>query len=208
MADLEKFAEEDAEGYAVVVIGRNVLVSEAMKNYAWDKLDKIERFHDHVMHVTVTLDIERTEQICSILLKIDHLEVMVKASTTDMYASIDEAIKRLQTKLRRFKNRIQDHHRKKLSVVDMKVNVFQRPYDETGEYNAEIEAENKKRAGLIPPKIIGTDTLPLKMLTPDEAIMKMELSEHPFLIYKDEVDQKIKVLYRRTDGNYGLVQPE
>ncbi len=208
MVNAKKFAEEDAEGYAVVVVGRNVLVSEAMKNYAWDKLDKIDRFHDHVMHVTVTLDIERTEHICTILLKIDHLEVIVKASTTDMYASIDEAIKRLQTKLRRFKDRIQDHHHKKLSVIDMKVNVFQRPYDETAEYNAEIETENQKQAGVIPPKIIGTDTLPLKTLRSDEAIMKMELSERPFLIYKDEVDQKIKVMYRRTDGNYGLAQPE
>ncbi len=206
MAAASKFNDE---GYTLNIIGRNVFVTEAMKNHASEKLSKVERFHNHIMHVTVTLDIQKTEHLCSIHVKIDHVEVIVHASTSDMYASIDEAVARLQTKLRRWKDRIQDHHRKKLSVVDMKVNVLERPYDELAEFNAEIESGNKKEAAkaFSIPKIIGTDTLPLKILRSDEAVMKMELSEHPFLIFKDEVDQKIKVIYRLHDGNYGLVEP-
>jgi putative sigma-54 modulation protein len=59
-----------------------------------------------------------------------------------------------------------------------------------------------------PPQIIGTETKPLKMLTLDEAIMKVDLSGDNFLIFRCEEDQKLKVLYRRTDGHYGLIQPE
>ncbi len=209
MTNVSKFEDAEADGYVVNVIGRNTIVSEAMKNHVHEKLAKIDRFHDHVLHVTVTLDIQKTDHICSIVLKIDHLEVVVHASTSDMYASIDEAVRRLQSKLRRWKDRIHHHHNKKGSVVDMHVNVFEKPVDEIAEFNAEIEAENRARENKVfsVPKIIGTHTLPLKTLTAEEALMKMELSERTFLIFKDEKDQKLKVLYRLPDGNYGIVQP-
>ena len=92
----------------------------------------------------------------------------------------------------------------------MQVNVLQRPYDEVDEINAAIEAINVKKETdkLKPPKIIGTETKPLKMLTVEEAVMKMDLSGDHFLLFRCEEDQKLKVLYRRTDGHYGLIQPE
>ncbi|HSW86290.1 MAG TPA: ribosome-associated translation inhibitor RaiA [Rhabdochlamydiaceae bacterium] len=212
MVDVEKFAEEEAMGYNITIIGRNLQVTEAMKNYAWEKLDKIERFHNHIMDAHVTMDIQKLEHSIVIILKIDHVEIKVSASSTDMYPSIDKAIDKLQTKLRRWKSRIQDYHKKGIRVIDMEVNVLRRPphYDEVADYNAEIEREEKeaKSAALQLPHVIGTETRPLKMLTIDEAVMKLELSGDQFLIFRDEVDQKLKVLYRRTDGDYGLIKPE
>jgi putative sigma-54 modulation protein len=127
-----------------------------------------------------------------------------------MYASIDRAIDRLKHLLSRYKSRIQDHHQKKRSIIDMRVNVLQRPYNEVDEINAEIEAtsQEKQMDAYSPHKIIGTETKPLKMLTIDEAVMKMDLSGDAFLIFRCEEDQKLRVMYRRTDGNYGLIQPE
>lgn len=169
MVDTKKFAEEDASGYRIDIVGRNVHVTEPMKNYAWDKLSKVERFHNHIMHVHVTLDIQKLEHICTIILKIDHIQIKAHADSTDMYVSIDKAIDRLQTLLRRYKSRIQDHHKRALSIVDMQVNVLEKPIDEIGEINAEIEAEVKraKDAALNPPKLIGSETKPLKTLTMD-----------------------------------------
>jgi len=211
MVDVRKFKEEEEEGYTVNIIGRNAQVTEAMKNHLWDKLDKIERFHNHIMHVTVILDIQRLEHTVTIMLKIDHLEVKVAASSTDMYASIDEAIRRLQSKLRRWKSRIQEHHRrhKDIAAIEMDVAVMEsRKHDETEEYNQEIEATIRQNAdaALFPPKVIGKETISLRKLTTDEAVMKYELSGDPFLIYRDEADLKIKVIYHRPDGNYGVVQ--
>lgn len=201
---------ESEEGYRIDVVGRHVQVTEPMKAYAFDKLSKIERFHNHIMYVHVTLDIQKLDHICTIMLKIDHIKIKSHAVTTDMYVSIDKAIDRLQNLLRRYKSRIQDHHKKALSIVDMQVNVLERPLDEIGEINAEIEAESyrEQSRSLEPPKLIGTETLPLKTLTVDEALMKMELSSDNFLVYRSEEDRKLRVLYRRADGNYGLIQPE
>lgn len=208
MVDKKKFAEEESLGYNISILGRNVQVTEAMKKYAWDKLTKVERLHTHIMDLHMTLDIQKLEHIVSIVAKFDHFKVKVQASSTDMYASIDKAVDRLQTKLRRWKHRIQEHAQKKLNVVDMRVNVLQRPYDELEEYNAEIEAKNKQDQAFIPHKIIGQDTRILKFLTADEAVMKMELSGDNFLIYRDEIDRNLKVIYRRKDGNYGVIQVE
>ncbi len=208
MVDKKKFVEEDAAGYRIDIIGRNVEVTEPMKNYAWEKLSKVERFHNHIMHIHVTLDIQKLEHICTLIIKIDHTQIKAQASSTDMYASIDRAIDRLQNLLRRYKSRIQDHHKRSLSIVDMQVNVLQKPTDEIAEINQEIEATLVKEKVFSPPALIGSETRPLKTLTLNEALMKIELSGDHFLVYRSEEDLKLKVLYRRTDGNYGLLQPE
>jgi putative sigma-54 modulation protein len=210
MVNKEKFAEEEALGYNISIIGRHIQVTDAMKQYAWDKLSKIERFHNHIMDVHVTMDIQKLEHSVVIIVKFDHFKIKAQAVTTDMYVSIDQAIDRLQKQFRRWKDKIQDHSKKKLSVIDMKVNVLQRPYNEIDEYNSTIETEIKEKRSRenLPGKVIGEEQLPMKQLTTDEAIMKMELSGDHFLIYRCEEDRKIKVIYRRNDGNYGIIQPE
>jgi putative sigma-54 modulation protein len=210
MVDKKKFQDEDALGYRVDIVGKNIQVTEPIRTYLWDKLSKIERFHQHIMHVHVTLEIQKLEHVCAVVLKIDHTQVKVAANSTDMYVSIDRAIERLDHLLARYKSRLQDYHKKKLSAIDMQVNVLHRPYNELAEINAAIDAANGKKAmeGFATHKIIGTETKPLKMLTLDEAVMKMDLSGDQFLIFRSEEDQKLKVMYRRNDGNYGLIQPE
>jgi putative sigma-54 modulation protein len=185
-------------------------VTEGMKNYAIDKLSKIEKFHNHIMEIHVTMDIQKLEHSVVIILRFDHFKLKVASSSTDMYASIDKAVDKLQAQIRRWKSKIQDHNKKGVSVIDMQVNVLRRPYNDLEEINAQIEAENNKTdiAEYTNPKIIGTDTRPLKTLTMEEAVMKMELSGDHFLLFRSEEDRKLKVIYRRSDGNYGIILPE
>jgi putative sigma-54 modulation protein len=207
MVDKSKFAEEDAQGYRLEIIGRNVLVTEAMKNYVRDKLAKIGRFHTHIMDMHVTLDIQRIEHVVVILLTFEHFTIKVHASSTDMYASIDKAIDRLQKQLSRWKGKMQDYHKKDIATIDMQVNVVRRPFDEVDEFNHEIEhIEHEK--GFFPPQVVKTKVIPLKNLNIEEAVMKMELSGDHFLLFKGEEDKKLKVIYRRPDGNYGIIAAE
>lgn len=207
MVDVSKFEEEESLGYSIDIVGRNIEVTEPMRVYIWNKISKIERFHNHIMYVHFTLELQKLEHFCTIVLKFNHFKIKVQASSTDMYVSIDEAVHRLQTVIARYKSRIQDHHKKALSDIDMEVNVLRRPYDELAEFNAEIEAENRKN-GIVPfqpPKVIGKKTKQLKTLTLDEAMMKMELSGDQFLVFRGEEDRKLKVIYRCSDDNYGLI---
>ena len=210
MVDKKKFEEEDAAGYRVDIIGRNIQITDPIRKYVWDKLSRIERFHNHIMHLHMTLEIQKLEHVCIIVLKIEHTTIKCQASSTDMYVSIDRALDKLHNLLSRYKSRIQDYHRKKLSMIDMQVNVLQRPYNEVEEINAAIDAVNNKQKvdTYHSAKVIGKETKPLKMLTVDEAVMKMDLSGDNFLVFRSEEDQKLKVMYRRADGHYGLLQPE
>jgi putative sigma-54 modulation protein len=187
------------------------LITEAMKNYALEKLSKIERFHTHIMDVHVFMDIQKLEHLVSIVLKFEHFKIKVLASSSDMYASIDKAVDKLCHQLSRWKSRIQDHNKKRIPAVDIPVSILNRPYDdELDEFNLEIEQKAKKEreAAYRPHKVIGKKTLPLKILSLDEAIMKMELSGDHFLLFKGEEEGgRIKVIYRRSDGNYGIIEP-
>lgn len=208
MATSKKF-EEDTPGYYINIIGRHVHVTDAMKNYAMEKLSKLERFHNHIIEVHVTLDIQKLEHSALIIMKFNHFKVTAHAVTSDMYVSIDQAVDKIQKQFRRWKNKIQDHTQKKVSVGEMQVHILERP-DEIAEYNEEIEFEvaQSRAKEMKPGKVIGNKTLPLKTLTSEEAVMKMELSGDGFMVYRGEEDQKLKVIYRRKDGNYGIIKTE
>lgn len=203
-----KFAET---GYYIDVIGRNLSVTEAMKDYANEKVAKIERFTDRIIDVSVTMEVQKIEQRCDIVVKAGHLTIKSHAATDNMYASIDKAVDKIQTQLTRYKKRIQDHQAKSHEVIEMSVNVLKAPGEvDLSDLNDQIEEENLRvrEHTYHPHHIISKEKLPLKFLTNDEAILKMELTGDAFLIFRGEVDRKIKVIYRRKDGNYGIIEPE
>ncbi len=208
MSNNSKFPEET--GYNIQINGLHVQVTDAMKQHAQVKLAKIERFHSHIMDVHVTMDIQKIEHSVTIVVKFDHMKIKSHASSSDMYVSIDQAVARLQKQISRWKEKLQTHQNKKLTFTDIKVNVIQRPYDELEEINFEIDEGEKKEIEkrMMPGHVIGEKVIPLKDLSMDEAIMKMELSGDPFLLYRAQEDLKIKVMYRRKDGNYGIIHTQ
>lgn len=211
MTNKSKNFEAGSPGYDIEIVGRNVQVTEAMKTYAREKLSKIEKLHNHILQVHVTMDIEHLLHKVVIIAKLDHFKVKAHGESTDMYASVDMAVDRLQKQLYRWKDRIQDHSRKGLSGVDLEVFLLEKAYsNEIDEYNLEIEAANAKQEAKSHQlaRVVGKKKISLKELNTDEAVVKMELSHDPFLVYRSEEDHKLKVMYRRKDGNYGIIQPE
>ena len=75
--------------------GRHVLVTDAMKDYAVDKIVKIDRFNARIIDVTVVMDIQKLEHRVDITMKVDHIFIKASASSDNMYASIDKAVDRL-----------------------------------------------------------------------------------------------------------------
>jgi len=206
-----KAAEFVGEGYKIHVTGRDVLVTDAMKSYAIEKIAKIERFSTRIIDVQVTMDIQKLEHRVDIVLKVDHIKIKSQAASTDMYASIDKAVEKIERQLRRYKKRIREHTSKPLNVIDLKVNVLKRPEEEEViDINLDIEEENRRELEqrYAPHHIVSQETKPLKVLTVDEAVMKMELSGDTFLIFRSEEEKKLKVIYRRNDDNYGIIDVE
>lgn len=200
------------EGYNVSVCGRHVHITEPMKQYAQEKIAKLERLGDRIIDVTVTMDIQKLQHKVDIVMKYGHTMIKSSAVTRDMYLSIDKAVEKLQAQLKKYLNRIHHHHQKAHPVIDIQESVYERipEEDEVQSINAEIEEENKRCESkkLEMPRIISQETRPLKILTNEEALMKMDLSQDEVLVFRSEEDRKLKVIYRRHDGNYGIIAPE
>lgn len=191
------------EGYSIKITGRHVEVTEAMKQYALEKISKIERFMNRIIDVNVIMDIQKFEHRVEIILKVNHTKITSQATSNDMYVSIDRAVDKLESQLRRYKTKLQDHHAKSLAVVDMNVNII-KGMSEEEDFEEIDETANTYSA----PEIVNKKTIPLKTLTYDEALMKMDLSKDSFMVFRNEADQKLKVIYRRNDGNFGIIEPE
>lgn len=205
MGKSDKFANE---GYTIYVVGKHLQVTEAIRNYVWEKLARIEKIADHIIDITVTLDTQKLEHTCSILMNFIHFHVKVGASTDNIYSAIDKAADRVVKLVRRYKTKLHSHRAKDVTTVDIHVNVIKPLQDNLKEINDEILAENARedegRYKLH--EVVAKETMPLKTLTEDEAVMKMEITDDAFMIYRSEEDQMLKVIYRREDRNYGLVQ--
>ena len=113
--------------------------------------------------------------------------------------------------MRRYHERIRAHHEKGVPAIKIPVEVVQSPDQEfLTNLNDDIEEENLHEVdeALRPHKIVATETMPLKTLSAQEAVMKLDLSQDFFMLYVSEIDQKLKVIYRREDGNYGIIEPQ
>jgi len=203
-----KATKFDGEQYNLSIVGKHIQVTDAIRKYVLEKLSKIERMADHIIDVMVTLDAQKMEQSCSVLMNFIHFHIKVSSSTDNMYSAIDKTFDRVATLVRKYKSKLQSHRFKDRTTVDIHVNVIQPLKDDLKAINDEIEAENarieQEKTKLH--EIVAKDTMKLKTLTHDEALMKMEITEDPFLIFRSEEDQKLKVIYRRPDLNYGIVQ--
>lgn len=199
-------ALEFGTDYTIQITGRHVDITDSIKSYTVEKLAKLEKFSDRIIDINVILTVQKLDHQAEIIAKFGNFKVTSTASSEDMYSSIDKAVAKLEAQIRRYKSKIQDHHAKKLSFVDMNVNVLQR----LDENDLELDLEEEEGASHQPIRheIINKEVRPLKTLTADEALMKMELSGDAFLVYKSEEDQKIKILYKRKDENFGLIEPK
>lgn len=206
----EKAAQFADRVYDVHVTGRNVAITDAMRDYVVDKVSKIERIWDRIIDVQVTMDTQKAEHRVDIIMKVGNILIKSHACTDNMYASIDRAVAKVQHQLRRYKARIQDHHARPLEVEDMRVQILRGDDQEIQEINEAIEDENRRKLETVlkPHEIVSHETMPLKVLTVDEAIMKMDLSGNVFLLFKDEKTRKLNLIYRREDGKYAIMLPQ
>ena len=200
--------KSEIKGYDISIVGKNLEVTDAIWNYVFSKLGKIEHFADHVIDIVVTLYCQKLEYSCSMLMNFNHFHIKVTADTDNLYSSIDKASDRMIKLVLRYKSKLQSTRDKHLSTVDIHVNVIKPLEDNLAAINDEILAENaheeEDRYKLH--EIVAKETVSIKTLTEGEAVMKMELSEEPFLLYRSEEDQKMKMIYRRGDDNYSLIQ--
>lgn len=214
MQKKERAVQYVGQEYAIHVTGRSLQVTEAMKNYAIEKVQKVEKFTDRIIDVNIAMDIQKLDHRVDITLSACGTKIRSHAVTTDMYVSIDQAVDRLEKQIQRYLSRLHEHHsithEEQALIVHVIESLTEGEKSDIEDINNELQVEERERLNAVysPSKIVSQEMLPVKTLSIDEAIMKMDLSQDPFLLFKGEHNRKLNVIYRREDGNYAVVVPD
>ncbi len=177
------------------IVGRNVEVSPAMQEYVEKKIGKLKKYFDGVDKVDtrVTFKVEKGKHIVEVTIPLHGTIIRGEERSGDMYASVDLVAEKLERQLARYKDRV--NHRRSVHGVH-------------GQHEAKIINEAVvEMPGEDFPKLMRTKRFDFKPMDAEEAVMQMDLIGHDFYVFANSSTNKVNVVYRRRDGNYGLIEP-
>ena len=184
--------------------------SQAVREYTADKLDKINKyFHKGPISAHATFSVERGFNHCvdlSITLP-NGIAINAKETTEDMYSSIDLATARIERQVRRWKDKIRDHKPHGGPTGTVREQVI--PADEIEPRPTAPETSNPPAVAAPAPspgyRIIKDERVTARSMTVEDAVMQLNLLGDEILVFTDAETEVTTVLYRRRDGNYGLI---
>ncbi len=168
---------------------KNLDPSDHLKTYVGEKLNRFDKYLYNPAEASVVLSVEKFRHTAEINIVGDKLNINGKEETDDMYSAIDMALDKLEKQIKKNKQKFRKHRSAAKG----------RPKDYPGE---DMEFTDENRSGDILVK-----NIEYKPMDVDEAIMQMDLVTDSFLVFTNSRTDKVNVLYRRKDGNYGLIQP-
>ncbi len=170
------------------VKGRNLEVTDALRTYAEEKVQRMGRYLEGIGAGHVVLSVEKHRQIAEVTLRVRDLTVRAEESTDDMYSSIDLVAEKLERQILRHKERLVAH-------MDRPAHREERPMaPPVGASDA--------------PRVVKTKRFAVKPAEVEEAVLQMELLGHSFYVFRNARTDEVNVVYRRRDGHYGLIEPE
>ena len=170
--------------------GDKLEVTDAINNYVESKLDRLNKYfkEDNIL-ANVLLRVRGNSQIIEVTIPTDKFILRSEEEDKDLYAAIDLVTDKLERQIRKNKTRLN------------KQNIDNKFKELNFDYELEKEEENS-----IDEVIVKRKKLEMKPMDEEEAILEMNLLGHEFFVYKDMHTNNVCVLYKRKDGNYGLIE--
>lgn len=178
--------------------GKHVEVTDALKSYIEKKLQRLDKhFHD-IKEATVILSVQRGMQMVEIQLEGDGILLRGEERRgNDMYASIDEVVEKLEVRVQKFKGKVRgkshDEGPKEKNAIKQQAM--------TEAFGAEVDEQEDM------PTLVRTKRFAIKPMDPEDAAQQMELLHHDFFVFRNSETEDVNVVYKREDGNYGLIEP-
>jgi putative sigma-54 modulation protein len=184
--------KEGSNELQIIVKGKNIEITEALRQHACDKVSRVEKYFDGILKTEIELSVEKNpkiqeSQVVEVTIFSSGPVIRAKESAGDMYQAIDQVTTKLERQARRVKKKLIDrsHHARN-------------PFKKSSVLEEEEESE---------PVIVKTKSFPLKPMTPEEATLQMDLVGHDFFVFINSETDETNVVYKRKDGNYGLIEP-
>jgi len=174
---------------------RHMKPSDAVRQYAEERVDKITRLIDRDVEAQVILTLESHLHVAHIELITDgSLHIRGIDKSPDMYASIDAAVDRIMRQVKRYRSKIRSHRPEAVSGREL-------PHRVLAVDGGRDEEEASKT-----PQIVRQETVIARSMGIDDAVMQMDLMDTDFLVFTNSESQHVNVVYRLPDGQYGLIE--
>lgn len=169
--------------------GRHIEVTPALKNHVESHFSKVDHIFNDSTKAHVIIEVDKGKHHAEIVLKWKDRVFTADAVSADMYQALSKTIDKLEKQALKQKNKVIDKHHKAKKASEV------------------LPKTNEVKPAPDSPRIIHTKKHPIKPMTEDEAVLMLKSDEDQFLVYRDAISQKVSVIYKRKDGNYGLIQP-
>jgi len=183
-----KFIIKELDGMSFIISGKNIEVTEGLRNTILDKLGKLERYFTPETEIIVTLSVEKERQKIEVTIPVKGNIIRSEQVSNDMYVSIDLVEEVIERQLRKYKNKIVARHQ---DGGNLKKEFIEK----------EVEDEEEVR-------IIRTKQFGIKPMYPEDACVQMELLGHAFFVFRNAETEEVNVVYKRKGNTYGLIEPE
>ena len=172
-----------------IISGRNITVTEGLKEAIYDKLGKLEKYFTPDTEVNVTLSVEKERQKVEVTVPMKGSYIRSEQVSSDMYVSIDLVEEVIERQLKKYRTKLVTKQQNAAAV-------FKQDFlDEKSEDDEEI-------------KIIRTKKFDMKPMYPEDACVEMELLGHDFYVFINAETEDVNVVYKRKGNTYGLIEPE
>lgn len=184
----------------IIVKGKNLEIPEYLKNYAEEKVKKLNKYFDTIREIQIEFSLEKSANTnenkkVEVIIKTPRKTIRGEETSSSMHASIDEVIEKLERQLKKHKEKLRKHLDKSALRKTPSKKIKETEVKEDKEDVSDYE-------------IVKVKNFLLKPMDIEEAINQMELLGHSFFVFLNSETDTINVVYKRKDGKYGLIQPE
>lgn len=166
------------------ITGRHLRVTKAIREYVEEKVSRAQKYFNHIIWAQALVSVEKRSHRAEIIVHASKQTFRALATGATLYAAIDLATDKIDVQLRKYKERLKEHHRK-----------------------APLPEPTPVDMGATPVRFSVVKQVPVLPMTPEEAVDEMERMGYNFWMFQDHESRQINVIFRRLDDSFGLLQP-
>ena len=189
------------EAMNITVTGRHIEVTDAIRDFATKKIQAIHIDYPRIVEARVVVDVQKDRQMAEIVLYCaDHITIQASTVGTDMYASIDETVTKIMRRMRKHKTRLLKHFRphRSESIRKLDETVY---HEDVLDQEVDIDAPEDPK-----PVRITREGYDLRTMYKEDAIMELEISGKPFVLYRNARRNVLQIVYRLSPGEYSIIE--
>lgn len=171
----------------LTISGKNIDITDGIRNMTEKKFGKLERYFFKDVEAKITLNVEKDRHIIEVTIPFSNTILRAEEETESIYDSIDNVVEILERQIIKHKTKLQKRRHTGETIRFENVPTL-------------VEEDDDE------PKIVRTKAFPMKPMSPEEAVLQMELLRHGFYVFSNADTDEVNVVYKRKDGNYGLIE--